>query len=236
MKLIVTDDIVNRFPELRIGIVIAQGIDGIGQSQELDEVKRGQERALRTAAQGKEILDQPNLKVWRDVYRRMGLNPKKIRPTAEALVRRVLKGSNLPSIGKAVDCYLVAELAHFLPVGGYDLDQVVGDVFLRIARRGESFIALGNTAPEEVPADEIVYADAARVLTRNWNYRDCDQTKITDKSRHIALFTEAPTAEVSTGDVEGICAKISELLVKVCGGRCRTLIASVGVGTEWALH
>jgi DNA/RNA-binding domain of Phe-tRNA-synthetase-like protein len=61
------------------------------------------------------------IRAWREAYQAFKVNPKKFKPSAEALLRRVVKGSPVPWISKAVNAYLLAELSYLLPVGGYDL-------------------------------------------------------------------------------------------------------------------
>lgn len=150
------------------------------------------------------------------------------------MIRRVLKGSDLPSISKAVDLYLVAEIEHFLPVGGYDTDRIAGDINLRLSPGKERFVPLGSLQAEEYTnAGEVVYADAERVLTRSWNFRDCDHCKITEMSTNVALFTEAALGSIPTSAVENLVEKIGGYMVSFCGGQVRTFIADVDNGLEW---
>jgi DNA/RNA-binding domain of Phe-tRNA-synthetase-like protein len=44
---------------------------------------------------------------------------------------------------------------------------------------------------EEPHQGEVIYADAGGVLTRHWNHRDADRTKITTESRRVLAVLEA---------------------------------------------
>ena len=75
----------------------------------------------------------------RTMYKRVGLDPTKTRPSSEALLRRVRKGDSLPRINSMVDVCNWCSLEFQLPYGLYDASCIVGDVELRIGCRGESY-------------------------------------------------------------------------------------------------
>jgi len=75
----------------------------------------------------------------RTMYKRVGLDPTRTRPSSEALLRRVRKGDPLPRINSLVDVCNWCSLEFQLPYGLYDAAQVEGDVELRIGREGESY-------------------------------------------------------------------------------------------------
>ena len=73
------------------------------------------------------------------MYKRVGLDPTKRRPSSEALLRRVRKGDPLPRINSMVDVCNWCSLEFQLPYGLYDAAQIEGDVVLRLGREGESY-------------------------------------------------------------------------------------------------
>jgi DNA/RNA-binding domain of Phe-tRNA-synthetase-like protein len=75
----------------------------------------------------------------RTMYKRVGLDPTKTRPSSEALLRRVRKGDSLPRINSMVDVCNWCSLEFQLPYGLYDAAHIDGDVELRIGRPGESY-------------------------------------------------------------------------------------------------
>jgi len=90
------------------------------------------ERALR---------EQPpsNVAPTRTMYKRIGLDPTKTRPSSEALLRRVLKGDPLPRVNSLVDVCNWCSVEFQLPYGLYDRAHVEGTVSLRLGRDGESY-------------------------------------------------------------------------------------------------
>ena len=75
----------------------------------------------------------------RTMYKRVGIDPTKTRPSSEALLRRVRRGDALPRINSMVDVCNWCSFEFQLPYGMYDAAKITGDVMLRIGRDGESY-------------------------------------------------------------------------------------------------
>jgi DNA/RNA-binding domain of Phe-tRNA-synthetase-like protein len=79
----------------------------------------------------------------RAMYKRVGIDPTKTRPSSEALLRRVRKGDPLPRINSMVDVCNWCSLEFQLPYGLYDLAHVDGDdIEMRLGRDGESYAGI----------------------------------------------------------------------------------------------
>jgi DNA/RNA-binding domain of Phe-tRNA-synthetase-like protein len=78
----------------------------------------------------------------RTMYKRVGLDPTKTRPSSEALLRRVRKGDPLPRINSMVDVCNWCSLEFQLPYGLYDAGRIDGDVELRLGRPGELYAGI----------------------------------------------------------------------------------------------
>jgi DNA/RNA-binding domain of Phe-tRNA-synthetase-like protein len=181
-------------------------------------------------------VHHPYIAAWRETYRSIGVKAKKYNPTCEALMRRILEGEPIPRINTVVDTYLVVEAETFLPCGGYDLDRIQGDITLRYSPGNEPFVPLGGGTQEETNTGEVVYADSKTILTRKWNFRDADSTKITLDSKNIALFSEAAVPQIPTNAVSAFVGRLKSLLQKFCGGEIRVFIASIDRGTlSWEI-
>lgn len=78
----------------------------------------------------------------RSMYKRVGLDPTKTRPSSEALLRRIRRGDSLPRINSMVDVCNWCSLEFQLPYGLYDASRIDGDVTLRIGRPGEQYAGI----------------------------------------------------------------------------------------------
>ncbi|NIM16725.1 MAG: hypothetical protein GTO45_32445 [Candidatus Aminicenantes bacterium] len=226
MKFIVKDEIFDIFPNLKIGLVVGRGLTIRKQAKELQTLIKSNVDSLLERVGSRNLTDFSNIRAWRETYRKFGASPKKYRPTAEAFLRRILKGHPFPNINTAVDAYLAVELLSMLPIGGYDLNNITGDIQLRISQGGEVFFPIGgeNIDPEYTVPGEIIYADNKIVLTRNWNYRDSDLTKITEDSTEIILASEAALDDINAEDVSGTVNKIVEYETAACQGEYYTYL------------
>ncbi len=99
---------------------------------------------LRAAHTGREPAQIEGLRPARDLYHRIGVDPTKLRPSSEALLRRILRGDRLPQINSLVDINNLCSLEFLLPIGLHDLDRLAGDVVLRRGGDGEGYDAIGK--------------------------------------------------------------------------------------------
>lgn len=82
---------------------------------------------LHQAYQGKKIAEVDGVQMARSLYRSIGLDPTKTRPSSEALLRRSMKGKGLYRIHPLVDLLNYVSLHQLIPVGLYDVSKIVGD-------------------------------------------------------------------------------------------------------------
>ncbi len=115
------------------GVLWLDGARVVDREARLDAPLAAAEAAVRT---------NPPQEVGavRMMYKRVGLDPTKTRPSSEALFRRVRKGDALPRINSMVDVCNWCSLEFQLPYGLYDLGHVEGETIqMRLGRDGESY-------------------------------------------------------------------------------------------------
>ena len=219
MRLTVGSDLLALFPVVTLG-VLAGEVDGDrpGREEMLRNLQDEALAGLRARCPDVEtLMAQPNVQVWREAYQRFGTKPTKFRPTHEALARRLLREPAWPAIHPLVDVYLTNQIAHLLPHGGYDLDRLAGDLALDRSPGGEPFEPLGGGLEQTEPG-EVGYRDRERVLTRRWNHRDADSTKIATGTRRFLLFVEAVEG-IPAAAVEDAIADLARRLEACFEGR-----------------
>jgi DNA/RNA-binding domain of Phe-tRNA-synthetase-like protein len=186
------------FPDALVALVTATGLRGREPWPRTGAAVDALERQLADGAWLPADETDPRIEAWHAAYRSFGTNPRRIRPSVDALGRRVVKKGALPRINPAVDSYNAVSVRHGLPAGAFDLDHVTGDVVIRHADGTECFTPLGEPDTIEHPnPGEIVYADTTGVLTRHWNHRDAHRTRVTEDSAHVVFILETLHA---TGD------------------------------------
>ena len=206
-----------KYQDVHIGVLSGRGMANPPVHPRVEEAKRGAVEALRATLGEGPASRHPHVASWREMYRSFGTKAGDYRPSAEALARRALKESALPRINAAVDAYNAVSVRHLVPMGGFDLDRVRGDIRLRLSEGGETFTPLGPSAPEMTYQGEVVYADDERILTRRWNYRDCEETKITVGTVNVTMFADGSPG-IPRSVVEEALRDLEALLRASCGG------------------
>lgn len=229
----ISEEIAESYPHLRIGVIKGLSLLNNEVNGELEQMVRKAESLIRENFTVETITAHPYIEAWRETYRSFGAKPKDYRPTCEALIRRVLKGQQLPTINRIVNCYLLAELEFLLPCGGYDIDKVDGALRIRYSKGNEEFIPIGAREIEFTKPGEVVYSDDSRILTRMWNYRDSDSTKITLDTQNVILMVEAPSRDISTKSLQCFLKRLSELLSEFCGGFAKSSVLNVTGKNEY---
>ncbi len=128
----------------------------------------------------------------RALFRKFGIDPTRMRPSSEALLRRLVKGEPLPRVNSLVDVANAMSVQLQVPVGLYDMDKAVGDeLTIRLGREGESYTGIGK---ENVNvAGRLCVADAAGPCGNPT--ADSARTMITTATERAAWIYFLPVSE-----------------------------------------
>ncbi|MDJ0385603.1 phenylalanine--tRNA ligase beta subunit-related protein [Streptomyces sp. G-G2] len=205
--------VADAFPGTLIALVTATGLRGRepwpGARAALEDL----EQQLADGAWQPADESDPRIEAWHTAYRSFGTNPRRVRPSVDALGRRFAKKGALPRISPAVDSYNTVSVRHGLPAGAFDLNHVIGDVTIRYADGTEEFTPLGEPGTVENPGPgEIIYADTTGVLTRHWNHRDAHRTRVTEDSTDVAFVLETLNATRDGHHLEAAAHELRDLL------------------------
>ena len=160
-QLTLSPELTSRFPAYRVAAVYAevtntpfseglwQEIDAFTQalraSETPDTIKLQPAIALRASETPDTIKLQPAIAATREAYRRLGKDPSRYRPSAEALRRRLLRGLELYRIDTLVDLINLVSLRTGYSIGGFDADKIQGtDLCLGVGHANEPFEGIGR--------------------------------------------------------------------------------------------
>jgi len=103
------------------------------------------ELEVKRAAQAARSGEVGAIERARELYRRFGTDPTRMRPSSEALLRRLKKGEPLPRINSLVDVANAMSVQLQVPVGLYDLGKVKGgELVIRLGTDGEKYEGIGK--------------------------------------------------------------------------------------------
>lgn len=119
---------------ITLGVLALDDLHVQDRDAELDEPLA---EATARLSRGADV--EPHLAATRSMYRRLGIDPTKTRPSSEALLRRVKKGEGLPRINTLVDICNWCSAEFQLPYGVYDRDKLKANIVLRVGHEGEEY-------------------------------------------------------------------------------------------------
>jgi DNA/RNA-binding domain of Phe-tRNA-synthetase-like protein len=203
MDFIITERFLDLFPAPTIAVVRGEIESSLADTPERVAALRvkAEEQLKAQGLETSTLSSHPHLAAWREAYQKFGVKAKNHKPTHEALARRLLRDEGWPIINLPVDIYLTNQAAHLLPHGGYDIVALKGDLILDLADASEPFEPLGG-GNELTEAGEVVYRNDGRIVTRRWNYRDCEATKITESTKSMMLVIESPSEAISPAVIQ----------------------------------
>ncbi|MGD1012308.1 MAG: phenylalanine--tRNA ligase beta subunit-related protein [Acidimicrobiales bacterium] len=186
LRLRVSDHVRRHFPDYQAIVVVARSVESGPSDAESTGMLREAESRARERLGEQLPSSLPEIAAWRATMAQFGCKPSRFPCSAEALLKRVARGDELPSINHLVDIYNAISITFAVPLGGEDIDQVRGDVVLLPASGDESFD--GGDPPR---AGEIVWRDDLGVTCRAWNWRQGTRTRITEVSSNVYFLLEA---------------------------------------------
>jgi DNA/RNA-binding domain of Phe-tRNA-synthetase-like protein len=175
-----------RFPELAICIGLINDVRVERENNQIQVLREAVYEEVRVKYNIETLKDNRTVRAYRDFYWKLGIDPTKTRPSGEALLRRVLRGDELPQISTVVDAYNLASVRTIIPISGFDKDRLDPPFQIRFARKAEAFTGIGMDKPMLLTDNMLVLADEKRVLCV-YPYRDSDYTKITRETRNVIV-------------------------------------------------
>ncbi len=210
LEFAIGDDVTGR---ARIGLLTIAGVQVRERDPLLDAEVDGLCSSLRERYGQGRSSELPGAQEARALYKALGLDPTKTRPSSESLARRALKGETLYRINTLVDALNLVSLREQLSFGLYDLARVRPPVTFRKGRPGEAYegIRKGSVHVEGRP----VLVDAEGPFGNPTS--DSLRTSITLESREVLVVAYAP-AGFAPARLEAVLARTGETLVRFCGG------------------
>lgn len=135
------------------------------------------------------IKDNEIIRKYRDFnWHYLKIDPTKIRPSAEALIRRILGNKRIPQISNIVDAYNWVSIETLIPIGAYDADVLKYPLNIRYSKENEQFMQLGGKVIS-LKGKEIILVDASNRVIFQYPYRDADFSKVTNRTKNLLLIS-----------------------------------------------
>lgn len=213
MHLVIEAGVREKF-EICVGIAEIRGVMQKGRdeiSKEIADVAA----EIKSRYRIDEVKEIRTIRMQRDFFWRMGIDPTKVRPASEALLRRILLNKGLPRVSPIVDAYNLASVETLLTFSAFDLERIDPPLSVRFSRDGEAVTLIGIRR-KELTGKEIVLTDSAKILCV-YVHGDVEETKVTDSTKDVLLVAYGIPGMSKEEIKEGVIAA-SNYITRFAGG------------------
>jgi DNA/RNA-binding domain of Phe-tRNA-synthetase-like protein len=221
-------DLLSRYPNLCGGIILAQEMHNQPTPPELWQAFQSEQQTVLRRLGETPLSEIPALAAWRSAFRGFGVEPTKYRSAAEALLRRLTKKGDIPSINALVDAYNLVSIRYAVPMAAFDLRHLNGSLTIRFADGSEWFTAHDEPeAGHPEPGEVIFVDDSGLIFARRWCWKQSLQSTTGLDTAAAIITVEAHHSEARQ-DVERAIADLIDLLSKHIGGNYQPAILGPG--------
>ncbi|MBQ8292500.1 MAG: hypothetical protein IJX78_01685 [Bacilli bacterium] len=182
MKIKIASELLEKVKEFSV-IGYTMEVDNL-TTKEVDELLSQMKEEYYNYVEAKDIVQIPKLKVSRDGYKKLGKDPSHTRLACEALLRRVIKGSELYRLGDIIDLGNVLSIKTMRSVCVVDADKIIGDVDIRIGTKDDVYYGINRGV---INVDKIpLYVDQVSPFGNPTS--DTDRTKVTSETKNILIM------------------------------------------------
>ncbi len=142
-EIIISEAIRQKLPDLTLGCIQCRVKVGVSDSELLSKIT-DKINTLNQTLTIDTIKHQAAVKATREAYLTLGKKPSRYRPSAEALMRRILQGKGLYAVNNVVDLLNLVSVSTGFSIGGYDVDKIEGAATLDIGKENEPYEAIGR--------------------------------------------------------------------------------------------
>lgn len=206
------DAIVDEFPTIRAGLVHATALTNGTSPAPLTEEYAQTQHVVAKRLADTTVAELSSIAAWRRVFTRFGAKPTQYRCAAEALLRRLTKQGDIPSISTLVDIGNLVSIRYAMPVAVFDRDGIAGTTTVKFAAGDEKFTDLGSTEITHPEPGEVIFVDADDVVSaRRWCWRQSADSATSSDTTEAVFVVEGHHDEAER-DVKSAIADLLGLL------------------------
>lgn len=144
IQITLSEDILAACPDLHVLAIACRVRNTESDLRLWDEIAQ-EEETVRQTMKLEEVNKWLPIRATRQAYKKLGKDPNRYRPSAEALRRRILRGLPLYRIDTLVDLINLVSIRSGYSIGGFDAMKIQGDrLVLGVGREGEVYRGIGR--------------------------------------------------------------------------------------------
>jgi DNA/RNA-binding domain of Phe-tRNA-synthetase-like protein len=211
-------EILQAFPGVVGGVIYSQGFQNGPSPSDLLSVYQAQQRETRAMIGDTPLSELTALQAWRRAFRSFGVKPTQYRSAIEALLRRLMKAGDIPSINACVDIANLVSIRYHLPVAVFDTHPLQLPIQVHFSDGTERFTTLHQSESTSPDPGEVIFSDRARVVVaRRWCWRQSAGSAAV-LGTHSAVITVEAQHRGAHPEVQAAVADLLSLTSKYLGG------------------
>ena len=225
-KISFSDKIKNAAANLKVLQIEAEVTNQPTSDELWKEIERASEN-LKNRYELQELNKRNSISATRKVYKALGKDPNRYRPSAEALGRRILNGKGIYRLTSLIDIINLISIETGYSIGGFDADKIEGDnLILDVGTHEDIFNAIGRGILniEGLP----VYRDEIGGIGTPTS--DEERTKLTPDTVRLLMLVNIYGEEESPEKVEKIAKDLLKRYASLSSFESRLLCVSKGPG------
>lgn len=144
MDIIISNRIREACPQLVLATITCEVKNSETSSEFWSEMETEIQR-IKSVYALEEINKRPEIAATRKVYKILGKDPNRYRPSAEALCRRILREIPIYKVSTLVDVINLVSIRSGFSIGGFDLEKIEGkEIRLEVGTVDDEFEAIGR--------------------------------------------------------------------------------------------
>lgn len=216
--------IARRFPDICGGVLLVTGATNSISPESLVEAYVNEQIQVKERIGETPLSELVSLSAWRSAFRSFGVDPTRYRSAAEALLRRLVKKGDIPSINALVDMCNLVSIRYALPVAAFDASLLHGVITVRFADGTETFLPHDQEQSEHPEAGEVIFCDeAGSVFARRWCWKQSRQSVVTEAT-YTAVITVEAQHPGARRTIEEALDDLAALLQRYLGGTHRRAV------------
>lgn len=185
-------EIIEQFPEVVGGIIVAKGMKNGPSPDSLKAAFTAEQQAVIACIGDTPLSELAPLAAWRRAFSKFGVKPTQYRGAAEALLRRLTKQGDIPSINTLVDIGNLVSIRYALPVAVMDMRAIQGGITVHFADGTEQFTELDSDEIAHPEPGEVVFTDERKVvIARRWCWRQSAESAAREDTTDALITFES---------------------------------------------
>jgi len=202
--------VVTTFANLAGGFITGRGLKNGPTTPEVLALYTAEQKKVIEQIGTTPLSELPTLAGWRAAFRQFGVDPTGYRSAAEALLRRLTKKGDIPSINMLVDLCNMVSIRYGIPVAAIDTRHVSLPITVRFARGDETFVNLNQSEADHPAEGEVIFTDEKDVvIARRWCWRQSEESAAREETTDLLVTVEAQ----NSGGTDLVRSAVNDLQV-----------------------